>query len=349
MKVNVMKKTGFTLVELLVVIAIIGVLVALLLPAVQAAREAARRMSCTNNLKQLSLSLHNYHDVNGAFPFNTFWMPTTWSGGTATDGIAVKRGWAVGLLPFIELDTIFSQIDMNAGWANVDTEIPETDPVSNAKLAQIYLTAFICPSAADEKRKQIAVNSGLQAVSNYRGVMGSNWNAGDHFIGLYPANDPNPVIASPDGGTDWGMIHGNGLFPRVDLEYSNASRKTPVRTFSSLSDGTSNTFAFGESVYRWSPWGGWYAYSNVGTCGIPLNYRLNDKAALEHDANNQGNTWGHSPWHVFGRNSSFYSNHSGGANFGLGDGSVRFVSDTVDLKIYRCFAAINDGAAVALP
>ncbi len=132
------RNNGFTLVELLVVIAIIGILIALLLPAVQAAREAARRMSCTNKMKQIALALHNYHDTNKAFPYghihrgNHDGNPNNGRGGNGF-------GWAWSILPFLEQEALFEQFDSR--WP-----ITDSSNSNNLQLMQTPLEAYACPS-----------------------------------------------------------------------------------------------------------------------------------------------------------------------------------------------------------
>jgi len=147
-------KRGFTLVELLVVIAIIGVLVALLLPAVQAAREAARRSTCNNKMKQLGLALHNYHDTYLSLPFGGMLR------GSDTDG---EVGWGYSILPFIEEENVYSQID-SRGTITDATKVP-------AAIRSLALEAYICPSdvAAD-----INPHRNNFGKSNYIACSGAN-------------------------------------------------------------------------------------------------------------------------------------------------------------------------------
>src|SRR3954469_1594045 len=147
---------GFTLVELLVVIAIIGVLVALLLPAVQAAREAARRMQCTNNLRQLGLALHNYHDVNLTFPLN--YRPV--AGGTYS--------WMQAILPYIEQQNLYSQITIGGTVALAN----------NTMVANTPIKTFRCPSDGLNQNGMMTGASdggGTKAITNYKANCGAAW------------------------------------------------------------------------------------------------------------------------------------------------------------------------------
>ncbi len=129
-------RKGFTLVELLVVIAIIGILIALLLPAVQSAREAARRMQCSNNEKNIGLALLNYHDNHGVFPPGTFGSGTSWS-------------WSARILPFMEVGDIHKQIDFSFNYNEYRPTVPPV--VINNRAMKTFVTTYICPSAPEPK------------------------------------------------------------------------------------------------------------------------------------------------------------------------------------------------------
>jgi prepilin-type N-terminal cleavage/methylation domain-containing protein len=202
-------RKAFTLVELLVVIAIIGVMVGLLLPAVQAAREAARRMSCSNNLKQIGLGLHNYHSAFGRLPHNRTWGPRGLQDHSVdplnTVGQFQSIGWMVGLLPQIEQQSLYDMIDLNYESINDPRNGPNMNnpnPQSNLAAARTLVPTYRCPS--DGLSQDLMGRRGnrdanrLLAVNNYKGVTGSNWNAGAF-----------QVVSGPFARTRWG-INGNG-------------------------------------------------------------------------------------------------------------------------------------------
>jgi prepilin-type N-terminal cleavage/methylation domain-containing protein/prepilin-type processing-associated H-X9-DG protein len=258
---------GFTLVELLVVIAIIGVLVALLLPAVQAARESARRTQCTNNLKQIGIALHTYHDVRGVFPAAWYRIAS-----------AEKRpgwGWGSVILPQIEQGPLYDELGVASG---IDF------PTAATPLTQTVVTTFHCPSARDPV---INASRDSHGKSNYNPVMGTT------------AANGMPTLTTP-----------NGVF--------GASSTT---RFADITDGTSNVIAFGEKYqgrkneqsvnYLGGLWGGLSPSTGWGAAGGYINAtparRINGTS--EH---------------------AFASPHPGGMMFLLCDGSVRFISETID-------------------
>jgi prepilin-type N-terminal cleavage/methylation domain-containing protein/prepilin-type processing-associated H-X9-DG protein len=207
-------RRAFTLVELLVVIAIIGVLVALLLPAVQAAREAARRMKCQNNLKQLALAAHNYTDVVGVYP----------SAGISTN----ETSWMVHILPFIEQKNLYDQFNFAAG-----TYTSGTNQVGRNALALNRIDAYLCPSSSLLKMPTNAphnaqtpeiINGATPYTSHYYGVQGPKGSSvsGGTYVLNQPSNSHGGFAAN-------GIMQCDG---RVRI--------------AEVTDGTSNTLIFGE-------------------------------------------------------------------------------------------------------
>jgi prepilin-type N-terminal cleavage/methylation domain-containing protein/prepilin-type processing-associated H-X9-DG protein len=292
------RQVGFTLIELLVVIAIIAVLIALLLPAVQQAREAARRSQCKNNLKQLGLALHNYHEALSAFPINLYGG----YGDTANVGgytqTSKSWGFIVHLLPYLDQAPLYNL----------------TNPGANTMLASGQMASVIpvllCPSdptGARETENTTYTTGNLNvAVTNYKGVIGSDWDWGTY------AN--NVVNAGSDS-----FVDNNGLFHALNY------RK--YKKMSSITDGTSNTVAIGESVCNPNfatgdgPGNTWMNTAAVGaTTAVPIN-------TVNNIQTNASVAWD--------RKWSFSSMHTGGAHFLMADGAVRFISNNISMTTYR--------------
>jgi prepilin-type N-terminal cleavage/methylation domain-containing protein/prepilin-type processing-associated H-X9-DG protein len=303
---------AFTLIELLVVIAIIAILIGLLLPAVQKVREAAARMKCSNNLKQLALAVHGYHDANGKLPQNGA-RGVAGSGSCCT---ATGWSWIARALPHIEQDNLFRL-------AGVDTA-----SITNNASVSTRIPTLLCPSDNAESFTNTRANPGIYGSAqpgptNYKGVSGSNWCWGDF---------PN---TGRDGTCDvfyqGGTGKGDGLFYRTDILFNT--------TLLGITDGTSNTYMVGEDVAEASAWLTWaYANHTTGTCAIPPNTFKRANGTVLRAAGEDGQ-W---QWSY-----SFRSRHSGGLNFGMADGSVRFVRDSIPLDVYRAFSTKTGGEVVS--
>ncbi len=302
-------RRAFTLVELLVVIAIIGVLVALLLPAVQSAREAARRMQCSNNLKQMALAAHNFHDVEGRLPYNT-----QAQGGWNWAYQRNQRSWSclARLLPYIEQANLKQQLQIE-NLTNTDTAGRTMG--QNLAILSTPINIFFCPSDTARQKKADDIRANLQGVmitlSNYKGVNGSNWCWGT-FVNNGPTNDCD------------GLQRGNGIFFRLDFQKK--------QRLANITDGTSNTMMFGEDIPALDAHCTWpYANGVGGTTAVPPNWNKRPNGTLY----NPYNDWPH----LY----SFRSRHPAGLQFAFADGSVRFIKDSTAAQTYRDLSTIDGG------
>ncbi|WP_425397229.1 DUF1559 domain-containing protein [Aeoliella sp.] len=338
---------GFTLVELLVVIAIIGILVGLLLPAVQAAREAARRAQCTNNVKQLSLGLINYHDVHGSLPVQKSWTCTQ-SGGPNTKGPAEEehRSWIVYILPYIEEQSRFDLMDLNKSGLDATGNSGEEDRrgnrtgASNRSLIQMPLPTAQCPtdatagtmkiSADEASRDQFDAWYPSNGIELTQGSYGCN--VGDHNTGDKPHIGHNP----PWGQWVWGNCSPDNALTARDVR-GVFSRSGWSAAFRQVSDGTSNTFMVGEIIASVCPWQD-MGFQAWGITGIPLNHLNQVLEEREYE------------WYYFSENCiSFRSRHPGGANFSMCDGSVHFITDAIDIDVYKAISSRSGGEPVGKP
>ncbi len=324
------RRTGFTLVELLVVIAIIGILIALLLPAVQAAREAARRAQCTNNLKQLSLAVHNYHDVHKAFPAGAIWNGV---GATAPeDARHASWGatWVVMLLPFIEQGALADQYD-----SRLVARTGNTSPLTaNNLVTRQNLRAMICPSQSLVSTRLTQDFDGF-AKGNYAASVGAGG-----LIRRASYNDSNH----------------RGCFSAVQQWGA---------SFRDIRDGTSNVIMLSEiqsvdntgddrGAWGWST-GPLFSGRAIGAGGQNRILTPNSKQYMDcspyasNDTTNRVFNYRNDP-DCTGATAGVGARgeHPGGVVAALGDASVRFISETIDQNIYLNALSIADGNPTTL-
>jgi prepilin-type N-terminal cleavage/methylation domain-containing protein len=333
-------RRAFTLVELLVVIAIIGILVALLLPAIQAAREAARRTQCINNLKQIGVAMHNFHDTYKKFPV----------GQTDDDGNNIS--FRAYLLPYIEQQVLWDELisgnyqpmvksgehwGMDGGVCGTFPSMGGRNEIQNAPGSSVgknVLAAYMCPSDILPM-----LDDDGYGKANYNGCAG-------------PFLPPNTT-------TYWnGCAHWKGRDQTGVLTYDNDNCNSWIWGFSDVTDGTSNTFAVGERTIC-----GWVTPTNIGDPSFPAWLGgNNDGGCNGFDTGGNVLSLTDATFYLnrgpqtlkLGISDSqsqacFGSQHPGGAQFVLCDGSTRFISDSVDTALYANLGNRRDGEVVYMP
>ena len=347
-----MRRSAFTLVELLVVIAIIGILVALLLPAIQAAREAARRSGCSNNLKNLGLAALNHHDVMKHFPV---------SDGAAYAGEAPVPqsgvGWILNTLPQLEETALYDQFKQGGAfeYSYLAQALGKSMPgvgilstkngISCQALMQTQIGVLKCPSdnsvtkVRDDQSEWAKV---LVFVTNYKGVLddtflgqgfpgnGQGW--GNNGPGIQyisgPYKEPAPSYYTNGPNDCHNNLRCRGIFFRQSFQ-------KPVK-IASVTDGTSHTFMIGENLPDYDNHStAYYGNGDWCSCNIPLNNLLSvDPGTLNL------NFWA--------EQQGFRSRHPGGAQFCMVDGSVRYVAESIDNQTYRVACSRNGDEALPL-
>jgi prepilin-type N-terminal cleavage/methylation domain-containing protein len=306
-------RTGFTLVELLVVIAIIGVLVALLLPAVQAARESARRMQCSNNMKQIMLSMHHFHDAYLVLPPGAVRASTT---APVHDRFRIPRsgvthGWAGFLLPFMEQKPLADKYRWDLDWKHAD----------NIPVTEVQLKVFFCPSTPDGKR--LDTQSPIRAAASDYGIMNGINAGGLSSLGL---------IDLGTNGAPEGVMRVNELIRLAEIV-----------------DGTSNTFWLDECA------------------GRPKKYRRGQKVVSGLQTSLNASAWSDANEHIIHgavasgspqtgpyainatNEDEMYSFHPAGMLAGFGDGSIRFLQESIEMRVVAALVTRAGGEVVKEP
>ncbi len=341
-------RSAFTLIELLVVIAIIAVLIALLLPAVQAAREAARRAQCTNNLKQMGLALHNYESANGCFPPSG--ESTNFSlNPPVTQFVDGEWSTLARILPFMEGSTIFNTLNFSRPYCDLSG--------MNFTGASTSVNVFVCPSATHDSSPYDAIDSQDPAVKTY----GHGYGYGDYGATNYVDIDPMGRQLTPTS------------FPatpfRNKASRANGLLKQGMTPIAAVTDGLSNTIAIGEDAGRdaryKSPYTETY-YDGVNNnplgAAMPQGYRRywrwaepdeaygvsgqpNNKYRPAYEQTDYAST-SVSAGNNAGANDELFSFHPGGVNVLMGDGSCRFIKDSISVVTLRNLVTAQGGEVI---
>jgi prepilin-type N-terminal cleavage/methylation domain-containing protein/prepilin-type processing-associated H-X9-DG protein len=311
-------RRAFTLVELLVVIAIIGLLVGLLLPAIQAARESARRTQCTNNLRQIGLALHHFHDARSSFPAAYLSTPGGAMGPADPASGDAGPGWTlfVQILPYMENSSLQQSLNL---------KLPAWSP-ANARAAATVVSEFLCPSVPDDGPTYEVKDSGGKVLAVF---------ARAHYVAsagrVDPWNTPGDLTAIADG-----------VF----------FRNSRVR-IKDITDGTSKTAFIGEqtSSHSNSTWVGIvpgsltcptprYAYAGCDLAAPQINVHsgpgINENPPIVHPPNSTS-----------GYVDEMFSQHAGGCNVLFGDSSVRFIPETINPLLWAAMATRAGGETIA--
>jgi len=366
---------GFTLIELLVVIAIIAVLISLLLPAVQSAREAARRIQCTNNLKQIGLAFANYESANSIYPLGamvigTSPQNTSWGSETGNNGVS----WVGLVLPYLEQNTVFNAINFSQSIAGNSTynNLPCT-PDFFATAWYTRLSVLSCPSDGDQEGfRNFGSGNGngqdisqappappgggtpMVAVSDYGVSFGDNYCIGALNIGVtFPTETPYTLWPNPPGYPRIGWPGYQGTYADINGQLPPVGAPGALRgmfdvnngqsvKLAGVTDGTSNTIAAGEVLPAQRADNNVWEWNSGGYgTTVPISYPCTVSCTVA--------GWGSSNWasRCAYTNTGFKSHHPGGANFVFVDGSVHFLKQTIDMHTYCALGSRAGGEVIS--
>jgi len=303
------RRRGFTLIELLVVISIIAVLISLLLPAVQVAREAARRIQCTNNLKQFGIALHSYQDSIGTFPPGYLSRP-----GSDGDNTGPGWGWAAMILPQIEQGPTYNAINFG---------LAIEDPANQtARLTKI--NTFMCPSDVSFTTQFTVVDDSTTSTTLGSPICDV---ASSDYVGCFGTGDVSDIL---------GRDRGEGMF----------FRNRSIR-IAEITDGTSQTLAIGEKSQNLTraTWAGAISHAAVPITELQAEGGLSPEGGGALTLSHTGELDGPNsrPAHA----DQFWARHPGGVNFAFADGSVRFIKERRPLSIFQALATRQGGEIIS--
>ena len=354
-------RKGFTLIELLVVIAIIAILVSLLLPAVQQAREAARKAQCQNNLKQIGLALHNYESTYKMIPpagwgHQSFGSNVTGAGGARWPGFD-GYGWAVSLLPFMDQQPLYDEIPFkglpgvfqlwyNGGTATLPNGTSVTVTAHNGPIPQgtLNLPVFRCPSSTMPDVAPAVWNPPCDPNSPVSATGCGPVTLNDYRVG-YATSDYKACQGVPTRDRGDGKRQGMFVVP-TDADYRGTS--APDR-FSSTRDGLTNTIAFGESAYAsifiWPTWVGMSGGSSVADAAVTFE-TFPTNTSFPTPIN--GGVGVNDMQHASSALCAFTQHTDEACFFAFGDGSVQSLTPNVSAEVYERLGGKADGKVVEL-
>jgi prepilin-type N-terminal cleavage/methylation domain-containing protein/prepilin-type processing-associated H-X9-DG protein len=357
-------RRGFTLIELLVVIAIIAVLIGLLLPAVQAAREAARRAQCVNNLKQLGIALHNYHDTQGSFPLGGVSNPPP----ARNWGVESCLTWRALILPQLEQQNMYNALNIGI---NASSPTNAYDRGAGFTAWVTVANTWLCPSDGKNGNGKLPLGSAtnptgqftqgttpidpftgqptqIVSVANYAGSFGDNYCGGPLSGGGLPWETKVgtfPLPGQPQIGHlgYWGTKLPSGSL-RGFFDYGSAQ----VATIGSVTDGTSNSIIVGEVLPEKTANSAFFV-TNGGTAGttVPINFDSNTYPAGDAACLQKWETPNPLGCRFSSSAKGFKSRHPGGANFLFADGSVKFLKVSISMGTYCALGSRNGGEVIS--